>query len=88
MSTGASREAPVDNELFTDTCAWIPNKVVYTSYGANLGIENKREGEETSISRYAIDKKNMDNGRLHTIRIVWVRLEEVVEPQYTGEKPS
>ena len=50
------------------------------------------EDEETSINRYVIDframqQKNIDNGRLRTIRIVWVRLADI-EPRWTGEIPT
>ena len=48
-------------------------------------------GEHTHISRYAIDfvknvQTNMDNGRKRSIRIVWVRPQDVVA-EFTGERP-
>ena len=50
------------------------------------------EGEETRISRYMIDfatgvQTNLDNQRKSSVRIVWVRPQDVV-PQFTGELPT
>ena len=47
------------------------------------------QNEETSINRYVIDfsamqQRNIDNGRLRTIRIVWVSCADVA-PRWTGE---
>ena len=49
-------------------------------------------GEQTHISRYTMDfinnvQTNMDNGRRRSIRIVWVRPQDV-EAQFTGELPT
>ncbi len=49
------------------------------------------EGKETTISRYTIDfeakvQKNIDNGRLRSIRIVWIPASDVT-PCWTGEIP-
>ena len=51
----------------------------------------KPVGEETSINRYMIDfvrkqQKNIDNGRMRTIRLIWI-LEEDATPQWTGQIP-
>ena len=51
----------------------------------------KPDGEETSINRYMIDfvrkqQKNIDNGRMRTIRLIWI-LEEDATPQWTGQIP-
>ena len=48
-------------------------------------------GEETHINRYMIDfvngvQTNLDNQRKRSIRITWVRPQDVV-PQYTGQLP-
>ena len=55
------------------TGAWAPN------------------GAQTHISRYTIDfinnvQTNMDNGRKRSIRIVWVRPQDLVA-QFTGQLP-
>ena len=47
--------------------------------------------EVTSINRYVIDfatgvQTNLDNQRKRSIRIIWVRPQDVV-PQFTGEVP-
>ena len=49
-------------------------------------------GEETSINRYIIDfvsciQTNIDNGRKRSIRVVWVRPQDIV-PQFTGQLPA
>ena len=49
-------------------------------------------GEETKINRYSIDfvnfvQTNIDNNRKRSIRIVWVRLQDV-QARFNGEKPS
>ena len=49
------------------------------------------DGEDTSINRYMIDfvrkqQKNIDNGRMRTIRLIWI-LEEDATPQWTGQIP-
>ena len=48
-------------------------------------------GEQTRLNRYTIDfinnvQTNIDNGRRRSIRIVWVRPQDV-EAQFTGETP-
>ena len=50
------------------------------------------DGEETSINRYVIDfnameQKNIDNGRLRTIRIAWVDHADEA-PRWTGQIPE
>ena len=50
------------------------------------------EGEETRINRYIIDfvsciQTNIDNGRKRSIRVVWVRPQDIV-PQFTGQLPA
>ena len=50
------------------------------------------DGEETSISRYVIDfdvmqQKNIDNGRLRTIRVAGVDPADVA-PRWTGQIPQ
>ena len=52
----------------------------------------KPEGEETHINRYVIDfvtgvQTNLDNQRKRSIRIIWVRRQDVV-PQFTGQLPT
>ena len=52
----------------------------------------RQDGEETRISRYMIDfatgvQTNLDNQRKRSVRIVWVRPQDVV-PQFTGELPT
>ena len=47
---------------------------------------------ESSINRYLVDfdrmqQKNIDNGRMRSIRLAWVRQEDVT-PQWTGQIPS
>ena len=49
-------------------------------------------GEQTRINRYTIDftnncQTNMDNGRRRSIRIIWVRPQDV-EAQFTGQLPA
>ena len=49
------------------------------------------DGEETSINRYLIDfvnsvQTNLDNGRKRSVRIVWVRPQDV-QARFTGELP-
>ena len=49
------------------------------------------DGEETKINRYSIDfvnfvQTNIDNNRKRSIRIVWVRPQDV-QARFTGEKP-
>ena len=49
----------------------------------------KPDGEVTSINRYVIDfatgvQTNTDNQRKRSIRIIWVRPQDVV-PQFTGQ---
>ena len=51
----------------------------------------KLNGETTSISRYQIDfaawtQTNMDNQRKRSVRLIWVRPQDVV-PNFTGELP-
>ena len=51
----------------------------------------KVDGEETSINQYRIDfarkqQTNIDNGRMRTIRLIWI-LEEDATPQWTGQIP-
>ena len=50
------------------------------------------DNQETSINRYLIDfdameQKNIDNGRLRTIRIAWVDHADVA-PRRTGQIPQ
>ena len=52
----------------------------------------KPDGEDTSINRYVIDfatgvQTNIDNQRKRSIRIIWVRPQDVV-PQFTGQLPK
>ena len=49
-------------------------------------------GEQTHINRYTIDfinnvQTNIDNGRRRSIRIIWVRPQDLVA-QFTGELPT
>ena len=67
---------------------------VYTwDWGPDGRIGSWRpNGEQTHISRYTMDfinnvQTNIDNGRRRSIRIVWVRLQDV-EAQFTGELPT
>ena len=51
----------------------------------------KPDGENTTINRYTIDfvhkqQTNIDNGRVRTIRLIWI-LEEDATPQWTGQIP-
>ena len=51
----------------------------------------KSQGQETTINLYTIDfrswqQRNIDNGRVRSVRLVWVRPEDLL-PQWTGEKP-
>ena len=53
------------------------------------GIGEKTDGEVTRINRYVIDfatgvQTNLDNQRKRSIRIIWVRPQDVV-PQFTGQ---
>ena len=52
----------------------------------------KPDGDETTINRYVIDfatgvQTNLDNQRKRSIRIIWVRPQDVV-PQFTGQLPT
>ena len=49
------------------------------------------DDQETSINPYMIDfvhmqQRNIDNGRMRTIRLIWI-LEEDATPQWTGQTP-
>ena len=49
-------------------------------------------GEQTRLNRYTIDfinnvQTNIDNGRRRSIRIIWVRPQDLVA-QFTGELPT
>ena len=63
---------------------------VYTwDWGDSRKGSWKPDDEETSINRYMIDfvrkqQKNIDNGRMRTIRLIWI-LEEDATPQWTGQ---
>ena len=63
---------------------------VYTwDWGNSRKGSWKPDGEDTSINRYMIDfvrkqQKNIDNGRMRTIRLIWI-LEEDATPQWTGQ---
>ena len=51
-----------------------------------------RDGEETKINRYVIDfvnmvQTNLDNQRKRSVRIVWVRPQDV-QARFTGELPQ
>ena len=65
---------------------------VYTwDWGDSRKESWKPDDEETSINRYMIDfvrkqQKNIDNGRMRTIRLIWI-LEEDATPQWTGQIP-
>ena len=66
----------------------------YVHYWGEDGRDGsyKENGEVTKYSRYTIDfrtmlQRNSDNGRLRTVRITWVRPDDVV-PRFTGEKPT
>ena len=65
---------------------------VYTwDWGNSRKGSWKPDGEDTSINRYMIDfvrkqQKNIDNGRMRTIRLIWI-LEEDATPQWTGQIP-
>ena len=65
---------------------------VYTwDWGDSRKGSWKPDDEETSINRYMIDfvrkqQKNIDNGRMRTIRLIWIR-EEDATPQWTGQIP-
>ena len=50
------------------------------------------DNQDTSINRYVIDfdameQKNIDNGRLRTIRVAWVDHADVA-PRWTGQIPE
>ena len=50
------------------------------------------DNQDTSINRYVIDfdameQKNIDNGRLRTIRVAWVDHADV-PPRWTGQIPQ
>ena len=50
------------------------------------------DGEETKISRYHVNfttsvQTNLDNQRKRSIRIIWVRAQDVL-PQFTGQLPT
>jgi len=52
----------------------------------------KQNGQTTRISRYHIDfrvcvQTNLDNQRKRSIRIIWVRPEDV-KPEFTGDLPT
>ena len=63
---------------------------VYTwDWGDSRKGSWKPDDEETSINRYMIDfvhkqQRNIDNGRMRTIRVIWVRQEDAT-PQWTGQ---
>ena len=65
---------------------------VYTwDWGDSRKGSWKPDDEETSINRYMIDfvhkqQRNIDNGRMRTIRLIWI-LEEDAMPQWTGQIP-
>ena len=65
---------------------------VYTwDWGNSRKGSWKPDDEETSINRYMIDfvrkqQRNIDNGRMRTIRLIWI-LEEDATPQWTGQIP-
>jgi hypothetical protein len=49
------------------------------------------DGEQTSINRYVIDfvnlvQRNLDNQRKRSIRVIWVRPQDV-EARFTGQLP-
>ena len=66
---------------------------VYTlDWGDSRKGSWKPDDEETSINRYMIDfvrkqQTNIDNGRMRTIRLIWI-LDEDATPQWTGQIPS
>ena len=51
------------------------------------------DDQETSINRYMIDfvhtrQRNIDNGRMRTIRVIWILGEDATQtPQWTGQIP-
>ena len=65
---------------------------VYTwDWGDSRKGSWKPDDEETPINRYMINfahkqQRNIDNGRMRTIRLIWV-LEEDATPQWTGQIP-
>jgi hypothetical protein len=65
--------------------------VVYTwDWGNSRPGSWEPDGEQTSISRYAIDfitweQRNLDNDRRRSVRLVWVAAERA-EPSWTGQR--
>ena len=63
----------------------------------HVGLGRRRtywrpNGEQTRLNRYTIDftnnvQTNIDNGRRRSIRIIWVRPQDV-EAQFRGELPA
>ena len=50
------------------------------------------DGQNTNINRYKIYferklQKNLDNGRLRTIRVIWIDAEDAT-PEWTGQIPD
>ena len=67
---------------------------VYTCHGGESGRVGSwsPDGQETRINRYMIDRAacvqtNLDNKRKRSIRLVWVRPQDV-EHQFTGQLPD
>ena len=67
---------------------------VYTwNWGENGRIGSwAPDGQSTSLNRYMHDfelmlQRNIDNGRQRSIRIVWVRPEDV-DARFTGQLPG
>ena len=66
---------------------------VYTwDWGTSRRGSWRPDDQETSINRYMIDfvqkqQRNIDNGRMRTIRLVWI-LEEDAPPQWTSQIPG
>ena len=73
---------------------YVNNK--YASYTWDWGEGGRHgswapDGEQTSINRYMIDfvncvQTNLDNQRKRSIRVVWVRPQDV-EARFTGQLP-
>jgi len=69
------------------------NDAVYTyDWGDQRQGSWRPDNEDTTINRYHIDfttmtQKNIDNGRLRTVRIVWAA-DVSTHPQWTGQIPQ
>ena len=67
---------------------------VYTwNWGDSRKGSWQPDDQETSTNRYMIDfvhmqQRNIDNGRMRTIRVIWILEEDATQtPQWTGQIP-